>query len=627
MPGISLRYNVTNSEKCDLNNVGNELFLDASKSVIHNDSYKREILLRQGAFAVVCTRYPEYPIRILDNKKFWVCIEGKFYGKDDLKIEDEIFDLIEIIFSTNLTADDDKKKIASWLLDTDGDFVLYALNKSNNDFIIMNDLLGRLPLYYTCRNGSELIVSREIQLLFLWLQKYNDDGNNLDRMGIAQFLLFSHTLGTRTLLKNVTRLEPASLLVISNGNSRIKLHNLHVFNFEDKKYADQSIKKNVKELVPLFLEACRNRVDDKARNTIFLSGGFDSRAIAMSLSENNIPYYAITSPEPNWKPMIGRLSETEIAEKLANELNIELEKYDIMKPKAENLDTLLKDKNGLIYLGHGFLVRLLEEIKLKHPSSRINLFTGHGGDISFTNLSVNINDIDDCVWAILSTHGQFRISEIMALTDIKKSEIREEIKRILLSYPEENPRQKLVHYLFFEINTKFSFEIEDMNRFYFWTVCPFYSVPFFRYIFNCSDQAKGKLALYREFLIAISPKLAAISNSDWGCSITSLKFKIYQHVLHLSKNHRMFRKYLTRISKKKSYQTANNYGVDSPIIQCITEQINNCNSISNYLSFTETKKILNNATDYTYEAIDNLLTMTSFIEKILCNKTTLNKYF
>jgi asparagine synthase (glutamine-hydrolysing) len=460
----------------------------------------------------------------------------------------------------------------------------------------------------------------------LLLQNYDED-DNFDKMGIAQFLMFSHTLGTRTLLKNVTRFEPASLLSISNGNSEIKIHNLHVFNFENKQYADRPIKKNVKELVPLFLEACKNRVDDKAKNMVSLSGGFDSRAIAMSLSENNIHYYAITSPEPNWKPVLGNLSETEIAEKLAKGLNIELEKYDIMNPKAENLETLLRNKNGLIYLGRGFLVRLLEEIRLKHASSRINFFTGHGGDISFTNLSVDINDIDDCVWAILSTHGQFPISEIMALTDVKKSELREEIKNILLSYPEEKPAQKLVHYLFFEINAKFSFEIEDINRFYFWTVCPFYSVPFFRYIFNCPDEAKGKLALYREFLITISPKLAAISNSDWGCSITSTKFKIYQNVLQHSKNHRLFRKFITKVLNKRSYKRADNYSKESPIIQCITEQVNTCNSIASYLSPIETKKILDNATDYTYEAIDNLLTITSIIEKDSCNKTTLKKYF
>ena len=55
-------------------------------------------------------------------------------------------------------------------------------------------------------------------------------------------------------------------------------------------------------------------------------------------------------------------------------------------------------------------------------------------------------------WAILHTHGQFRLNEIMDLTNVKKSEIKEEIKRILSSYPEENPAQKMVHYLFFEIN-------------------------------------------------------------------------------------------------------------------------------------------------------------------------------
>jgi asparagine synthase (glutamine-hydrolysing) len=215
----------------------------------------------------------------------------------------------------------------------------------------------------------------------------------------------------------------------------------------------------------------------------------------------------------------------------------------------------------------------------------------------------------------------------MALTNIKKSELKEEIKKILSTYPEKKPAQKLVHYLFFEVNAKFSFEIEDMSRFYFWTVCPFYSVPFFKYIFNCSDQAKEKLALYREFLLTISPKSAAISNSDWGCSITSMKFKIFQHVLYLSKNHRMVRNFLTKIFNKRSYKRADNYKSDSPIIKCITEQVNNCNSISNYLSLTTTKKILSNATEYTYEAIDNMLTITSLMEKSLCNKSELNKYF
>jgi len=614
---------LANSNKSDLNKGGLELFLDASKSIIHNDSYKREILLKDSPLFVVCTRYPEYPIKILDNKKFWVCIEGKIYGKNDSTLDREIADLIEVIFSSDLTIDKNKKVVADWLLETDGDFILYALNKNNNDFFLMNDLLGRLPLYYTVRNDAELIVSREIQLMSYLIQNYQEDSNRFDMMGIAQFLLLSHTLGTRTLLKNVTRLEPASLLKVSNGNSEIRIHNLHVFNFENKQHANQTTEKTVKELVPLFFEACKNRVDDKARNTVSLSGGFDSRAIAMSLIENNIHCYAISSPEPNWKPVIGSLSETEIAERLAKVLNIELEKYEIMKPQAENLVMLLKIKNGLVYLAHSFLLRLLEEIKHKRTSSRINFFTGHGGDISFTNLSADVEDMNHCVRKILRIEGQFSLDEIRALTNIKKSELKEEIIKILSSYPEETFTQKMVHYTFFEINGKFSFEIEDVNRFYFWSVAPFYSVPFFKYIFNCSDQVKEKLALYREFLLSISPESAAISNSDWGCSIISKRFKILQHVLYFSYKHPKFRKFLKKVYDKRAYS----YKRDSPIIRCIMEQVNNCNYISNYLSPTAIKKILSRPADYKHEGIDNLLTITSLIENSLYNNSAITKYF
>jgi asparagine synthase (glutamine-hydrolysing) len=294
-----------------------------------------------------------------------------------------------------------------------------------------------------------------------------------------------------------------------------------------------------------------------------------------------------------------------------------------MKPKSENLVMLLKIKNGLIYLAHGFLPRLLEEIRHKHPSSRINFFTGHGGDISFTNLSTDVEDVNDCIRAILHIEGKFTLNEIMALTNIKKSELRDEIIKILSSYPEEKPAQKLAHYIFFEINYKFSFEVEDVNRFYFWSVSPFYSVPFFKYIFNCSDQAKEKLALYREFLLSISPEPATISNSDWGCSIVSRRFKIFQHILYLSNKYYMVWKFIKKVYDKRAYS----YKSDSPIIRCIMEQVNNCNYISNYLSPTAIKKILSISTDYKHEGIDNLLTITSLIENTLCNKSALNKYF
>ncbi len=623
MPGISLKYQFRkNSNNLNFNRKDKDLFLEASESLLHNDYYKRELLLEDPCL-VVCTRYPEYPIRIFENEKFWVCIEGKIYDKPDPELEIELLELIDEIFSSDLSADRYKKRVTDWLLETDGDFVLYALNKSTNDFFLINDLLGRLPLYYHVKDDSELIVSREIQLHSYLNQTIHQFGNKFDMMGISEFLLFSHTIGRRTLLRNVFKLEPASVLSLCNNSSKIETHNLHVFNFENKTHANQSIKENARNLIQIFLEACKNRVDLNAKNLISLSGGLDSRAIAAGLYANKIPCYAVTSPEPNWRPVAGSLSETEIANELANLLNIECRNYDIMRPKAVNLLMLLKIKNGLVYLAHGFLTRYLDELKEKSRTSPINLFTGHGGDVSFTNLSFDVPDIDVCVRGILKVKGRFPLHMIASLTKLKEEEIINEIRNILSSYPENDPSLKLEHFLFFENNAKFSFEIEDVNRFYFWSVAPFYSVPFFKYIFNCSDKSKEKLALYREFLYGISPATASISNSNWGCSIMSNKFKLLQYILYLSFKFPKLRRFIKKIYDKRAYS----YEADSIIIQCIKAQLKGCKEISNLLSHGKAEQILNDCSQFSHEAIDNLFTVTSLIEESVCKTNTISKYY
>ena len=108
------------------------------------------------------------------------------------------------IFSHRSTSKDDKKIISDWLIKTDGEFVIYALNKKSKDFVILNDVLGRLPIYYFCKEGNELLSIkrncnsyhtsfRKVMITMITMTRF-------DRMGIAQFLLFSHTLGKRTLL-------------------------------------------------------------------------------------------------------------------------------------------------------------------------------------------------------------------------------------------------------------------------------------------------------------------------------------------------------------------------------------------------------------------------------------------
>jgi asparagine synthase (glutamine-hydrolysing) len=490
----------------------------------------------------------------------------------------------------------------------------------------MNDALGRLPFYYY-KDNEKIIASREIQFVSYSIKDNKENHNIFDKLGLAQLLLFSYTLGNRTALNNVYRLEPATVLRIYCNSPWLELDTIYRFNFEIKKYANVRIEKNAEELVSLFSEACRNRADYNAENIISLSGGLDSRAVAACLHKNKISCYAVTSTEPHWRPVKGSTSEVEIAEQIAMSLGMEWENYGVMKPAAEDLIMMLKIKKGLTYLGHSFFLRYLEKLKKKYGLKPINFFTGRDGAVVFSDLSIIISNPDnlDCLTrGIIHLLGDLPLGEVAAVVKIKESEIVDELLNILSSYPEESLRQKLLHFLFFEDNAKFSFEIDDISRIYFWTVSPFNSLPFFKYIISCPDKQKSKYTLYREFFFIMSPPVAEIKNSNWGCSISSNKFKIIQSIMSLYWKYPHLRKIIKKLNDKGSYYP---YKYDSTVVRCIRDQLDNCSVLSNYLSRKEAEKILNNSADYTHYGFDNLLTVTSLIANTLCDSKSIDTHF
>lgn len=623
MPGISLKCSLVLDRNENNKKTSYDSFLDGLTRLLYDERYCREILLKEEPYFVVSTGYKDYPVSIFDTSEFWICVEGKIYDKTRSLIEEELCVLLRRVFQSSSMSGDNKNIISEWLLNTDGDFMLYALNKNSKDFVIMNDILGRLPFFYHYDEKGNFIASREIQLLAHLTDDNKESETKLDKIGIAELLLFSHTLGKRTLLSNIHRLEPASLLMVNRESMKPNIVNLYQFNFEKKENTDVSIKDNAFKLASLFSKACKNRVDQNSKNIISLSGGFDSRAVAASLHRNNVLQYAVTSTEPHWRPVDGTSTETEIAQQIAVSLGIEWADYGIMEPMSEDLCMILKMKMGLIYLAHSFLLPFLNEVKHKQGSRSINFFTGHGGDILFADLSFETEDLDNLIRNIIRIKGFLPLQEVMSLAKINEAEIIEEIREILSSYPEENLGQKLVHYLFFESNVKFSFEIEDLNRYYFWSVAPFYSIPFFKYIMNCPDQQKTKLRLYREFLSRISPSIAGIKNSNWGCSILSTRFRLQQSIMPLYWKYTNLRKVIKKFKDKRNYS----YTYDSKIIRCIQDQLINCSIISKQLSRKEIEGIVNNCFDYSHYAIDNLFTLTSLIDKLSCNNTAIKKHF
>lgn len=635
MPGITLWYDGSSSSSSNIK-YEYDRFLKALESSSYNENYKQEILLKEQHYLLASSRYSEYPIKIFEDiSDFWICIEGRIYCKDDSVLKDELENLLNYVFTTytfdatednssQTKAQENNEKLVNWLLKTDGEFILYALNKKTKDFAIMNDALGRLPFYYHNNVHLGLIISRELQFTSQFIQSAND--GKFDRMAIAQYLLFGYPLGKRTLLANVSRVQPGSLLRICDNNKQFNIDTLHSFNFDSRKNAGHDIKKDAATLVSLFSEACKCRAnvnENKNKNLVSLSGGLDSRCVIAAFNNNNIPCSAVTRVAPGWKPLLGRKSEVQVAKQLANMLGIEWENYDFIEPKAKDLLNLLTIKQGSIYLGYGSIMPFLEQLKLTHSGFDVTLFTGAGRETvisSYIN-SKKFKNLDHMVSHVIKGRGNFPLSDIAAITQIKEHELIDEIKNTLSTYPEKNLNRKYLHFLTHETAFKSIFEIEDKDRYYFWSVSPFYSILFFDYAVSCDSISKPNQALYREILFQLSPLAASIEKADYGAAISSYKYKFVRFILTFTYKHPFIKKMLSKITKKKR-----SYKEDSNVVRCFQDQIQNCRYIDIYLSLTELRHIINNSDKYSRRAIDLLFTVTSLIENTY-GKDSISKFY
>lgn len=630
MPGISLRF----VSDIKTTKIKNDQVLKALNSTVYNHNYKQEVLLEDQHYLLASSRYPEYPMKIFEDGNFWVCIEGKIYGKEDSVIKNELEGLLKCVFTnintSNVTmANGNNDKLVNWLLKTDGEFIIYALNRKTKDFAIINDVLGRLPFYYHYNANLGLIISRELQFVAFLMEGSN--GSKFDRMAIAQYLLLGYPLGKRTLLTDVFRVQPASLIRTRNNSKpkekQFKIDTLYSFNFDNKRYTDQDIKKNAVELVSLFSEACKNRAnsntkDKKKKNIISLSGGLDSRCVTAAFNNKKIPCSAVTYIAPGWTPILGNDSEVEVAKQLANMFGIEWENYGLFEPKSKDLLNLLTIKQGVTYLGYSFILPFLEELKERYDGLDVTFFTGEGRETVLPHYiqkteSRKFRNLDDLIKYIINTKGNFSLGDIAAITQIKESEIVDELKDIMSSYPEKSLNQKYVHFTIYENAFKGIFEIEDKDRYYFWSTSPFYSIPFFGYAMNCKRKA-----LYREFLLQLSPPAAGIDKADYGAAITSYKYRIITIILILTSRYPHLKKIIRKISNSKN----SNYDSNLKVLKCLQDQIRNCKLICGYLSCSKIQNILNNSTDYKPRGLNFLFTITSLIERTYCSQS-ISKYY
>jgi asparagine synthase (glutamine-hydrolysing) len=602
MPGLSFIWNPKHALAKEYNRI--ERSLD---SVIHMPNYSKKVVVRSEQFVLACTGYPEYPVEVLDLPDYTVVVEGRLYDLPDGDLANEIGNMTSLVFGKG--SECDRRRLTTWLQNTDGEFIIFIRAKQTNDIAIFNDLLGRLPCYYF-KQGRAMILSRELRFVAKMLGRCE-----YDKMGVAQFMLFGYPLGSRTILKNVQRLPPATVICINGTTCEMSLESLHTFNLDSKQHAHRTVEENASELVERFRKSCRRRANKIGTNLVALSGGLDSRTVAAGLQKEEIPFLGATYLKHSRS---GSADMTNAA-LLAEFCDWRWEAYLLDPPRGRHFLRLLRIKNGLNYLGMSFILPFFEAIREKH-CGRITWFTGDGGDKVLPDLRPyrRFGCLEELADFILRVHQRSSLKTVAALTQLDRSEIRKELATRLATYPEKDLTQKYVHFMIYERGMKWLFEGEDRNRFYFWSTAPFYSIRFFTYAMNCPDNQKSYYSLYRHFLRKLSRQSAEIADANVGLPPVSRLYGLARVVRDLLG-------YWLPPSLKAKLQGDNPYGPQSAIVSCLRDQLN-CEALRVHLSIAALKKIVDNCRNHSKYELENVFSVTSLIEDLDRGHSSIERY-
>ncbi|NQU05336.1 MAG: hypothetical protein HQ568_04520 [Calditrichaeota bacterium] len=604
MPGITFVLNYEKSK-----NTSESTFLESLGYVCHFENYEKQVFKRHDAFILGATFYKGYPIISDESDRYWLCIEGNIYGKSFLDIKSELFELAEAI---NCDSEDGKTKLSNWLLRTDGDFIVVIFDKIIERLLIFNDALGRLPLYYH-QTDKKLIITREIAYL-----NNNIEDRTLDRMSMAQFLLFSYTLGKRTLFKNIHKLLPASLVTIDVSTSHVLNEIVSYFDFDKCVNSGESTRKNSSKLVSLFRDSCHNLIKNERKLVLSLSGGLDSRAVGAGLAKNGTSFSSASFLDR------AKISETDvkIAEQVAAVFNSDWKTFRLNHPRGKDIHRLLKLKYGQAYLGVSFILLYMEHIKQDFGSNFIFL-TGDGGDRLLHNLMPNrkMHDLDDLANCILSDHQIFSLDTVAELVQISKEEIINDLLAHISKYPERSLNNKYVHFMIYDRAINSHFEGEDRNRFYCWSETPFYSIKFFDYAMNCPSEQKTHFGLYSRFLKELSYQAANLETNSLKLPITSTFFKAKRLACS------MFPR-LPELKKKfvKDSTPISCYSADSNWLNYIREVLCDQKTTKMQLDPAKVENVINNSHNYSKYAIENLFTLTALIDQLDDDSRSILRY-
>jgi asparagine synthase (glutamine-hydrolysing) len=460
-----------------------------------------------GGLLAGASAYETYPLAVAKAAGCTAVLEGAAHAEQPAQVERMLVDLAQAFAGDPAAA---RAQAETWAARTDGDFVLLVVKDDGSQALVVNDRLGRLPLYVAAR-GNSAAIAREIKAV-----RAACGAGDVDRHALAQMLLFTFPLGVRTLHAHISRLPEASSARI-DGGGRVDVRSY--FHWDLEALEAGGVAPDAAELAERFAESTAAIVDWACgRNIVLgLSGGLDSRAVAAALSRSKTSYSAVTFTSRRKKAA----EETEASERIARALGIPWEALVLAPPTWEDERAMAVMRDGTSNVALSFLAEYFELLSQRFGPGTIH-FTGDGGDRALPDLraEVRVTDRDGFLEYRLA-NALWTVAEAAALVCLPRDEVVEAIRSHFASYPERDASFHNARFMISDWAMNRLFCGEDRNRSFLWSATPFYAQSFFEAAMRAPARRKRYYALYADVLRALDPRVVKIAKSNWGHPVDS----------------------------------------------------------------------------------------------------------
>jgi len=571
MPGINILY----KKESIINN--SDINLDYLK---HENDYKYDFLVKTDHILIVYSGYDGYPIKYFENDDVFFCIEGLIYNKTNEKIDKDLISISKSYMCNN----NYKQQIKNFTNDSDGDYIIYIYVKKTNNMIIFNDMWGRLISYYY-DDDNIFIYSREYSFLL-----DNIPSIHFNKDAIAEFLVFEHTLGDKTLISDIYRSYPSLLSCITQSQDciNVKTEQLYTCNYET--ISDNISKKDaIKRCASLFLDSLISRIkkikEEQYNITADLSGGYDTRAVFFGLCK-------LGADADFYTDYLLTGDESEYAKKVADLCNKEVKIINAY----HHFST--QDMRKITYIT-GCTVNVMTALSCYHDSierkKKINnisvKFGGFGGEFIRHphKEGRGYNSIID----MLKDDIYIRKININNACSLLRMDVKSFLNRLLGyfdKYPESNVADKIKH-LYFEYYNNSVNMGENRERLHFWTVQPLWSKDMLSFYLRNIPRKYIDYGFFIKFMTEIDPKSlnAPIYGSPiiLNSKLSVFLFIFKERVKDIFRYNRYLRKpmrYIKKINKDNIITSTNKEKIKDEIIKIY-------NSSNTLLSYLDKKSI------------------------------------